>query len=281
MAEKKPLEGKVAIVTGSGRGMGKVMALALVGAGAKVMFNDMDKAPLAATVKEAKKIGGERVHGVQADVGKFKQAEKLVRETVKKFGGLDILVNCAGVGPQLGGRMVMVKPPKFYEVSPEVWNFTVACNASGPFNMARAAMPVLRKRKWGRIIGVTTSLDTMLRTGCVAYGPAKAAHEALMSIASNDLAGTGITANVLVPGGPVNTRMVPAVPGWSDRSKLIQPEVMVRPLLWLCSPAADKINGMRFRAARWNANLSEAENARDDGAPIAWTQLGAQAIHPT
>ena len=92
MAENKPLEGKIAIVTGSGRGMGKVMAFALLGAGAKVMFNDMDKAPLAATVKEAKKIGGDRAHGVQADVGKFKQAEKLVRETVKKFGGLEIIL---------------------------------------------------------------------------------------------------------------------------------------------------------------------------------------------
>jgi len=73
---------------------------------------------------------------------------------------------------------------------------------------------------------------------------------------------------------------VPPVKGWEDRSKLIQPAVMIRPLLWLCSPAADKINGMRFRAAQWKANLSEAENARIDGAPIAWTQLGAQAIHP-
>jgi 3-oxoacyl-[acyl-carrier protein] reductase len=146
--------------------------------------------------------------------------------------------------------------------------------------MAKAAMPVLRRRNWGRISGVTTSLDTMLRQGCVAYGPAKAAHEALMSIAAQDLAGSGITANILVPGGPVNTRMVPPVTGWSDRSKLIQPGVMVRPLLWLCSPAADNIHGMRFRAARWKDSLSEADNARDDGAPIAWTQLGAQAIHP-
>jgi 3-oxoacyl-[acyl-carrier protein] reductase len=278
MAE--PLKGKIAIVTGSGRGIGRVMALALVDAGAKVVFNDMDKAPLAATVKEAKKRGGDRVHGVQADVSKFAQAQKLVRETVKKFGGLDILVNSAGVGPQLGGRMVMVKPPKFYEFDEDVWNQTVACNASGPFNMAKAAMPVLRRRKWGRIIGVTTSLDTMLRQGCVAYGPAKAAHEAMMSIAAQDLAGSGITANILVPGGPVNTRMVPPVTGWTDRSKLIQPGVMVRPLLWLCSPAADNIHGMRFRAARWKDSLSEADNARADGAPIAWTQLGAQSIHP-
>ena len=280
MAQNKPLDGKVAIVTGSGRGIGRTMALALVEAGAKVTFNDMDKAPLEATVKEAKKIGGANVHGVQADVGKFKQAEKLVRETVKKFGGLDILVNSAGVGPQLGSRNVMIKPFRFYELDPETWNFTVQCNASGPFNMAKAAMPVLRRKKWGRIIGVTTSLDTMLRAGCIAYGPAKAAHEAFMSIVAQDLAGTGITANILVPGGPVNTRMVPPVKGWQDRSKLIQPSAMVRPLLWLCSPAADDVHGMRFRAARWRANVPEAENAREDGAPIAWTQLGAQAIHP-
>jgi 3-oxoacyl-[acyl-carrier protein] reductase len=280
MANKKPLDGKVAIVTGSGRGIGRTMALALVEAGAKVMFNDMDKAPLAATVKEAKKIGGANVHGVQADVGKFAQAQKLVRETVKRFGGIDILLNSAGVGPQLGGRTVMVNPPKFYEFDPETWAFTVQCNATGPFNMARAAMPVMRRKKWGRIIGVTTSLDTMFLKGCIAYGPAKAAHEAFMSIVSQDLAGTGITANILVPGGPVNTRMVPPVGKWADRSILIQPAVMVRPLLWLCSPAADKVHGMRFRAARWKSNLPEAENAREDGAPIAWTQLGSQAIHP-
>ncbi len=176
-------------------------------------------------------------------------------------------------------RMALVKPAKVWELDQKLWERTLAVNADGPFLMIRAALPEMRRRKWGRIIGVTTSLDNMLRPGQVAYGPSKAAHEALMGILAQDLEGSGITANILVPGGPANTRMVPASGPFKNRAALIQPEVMVAPLLYLCSSAADKVSGRRFIAARWSARSSAAVNARRDSAPIGWT--GSKAIMPS
>jgi NAD(P)-dependent dehydrogenase (short-subunit alcohol dehydrogenase family) len=171
-----------------------------------------------------------------------------------------------------------VNPPKVWEIDPKLWERTLSVNADGPFLMIRAALPEMRRRKWGRVIGITTSLDNMLRAGQTAYGASKAAHEALMGMLAQDLQGSGVTANVLVPGGPADTRMVPAVKGWTDRAKLIQPEQMVPPLLYICSSAADGVNGRRFVAARWNTKSSPAANARRDDAPIGWT--GQKAIMP-
>jgi NAD(P)-dependent dehydrogenase (short-subunit alcohol dehydrogenase family) len=134
-------------------------------------------------------------------------------------------------------------------------------------------------QRWGRIINVTTSLDTMWRSLMQPYGGSKAANEALLTALSQELEGTGVTANVLVPGGAADTRLVSRaiVP---DRATLIRPEVMVPPLLWLCSNASDGVNGQRFIGMRWDKNLPSAEAANNAGAPMAWQQLGRQAIEP-
>jgi NAD(P)-dependent dehydrogenase (short-subunit alcohol dehydrogenase family) len=94
---------------------------------------------------------------------------------------------------------------------------------------------------------------------------------------AQELEGTGVTANVLVPGGAADTRMVTQTAA-PDRSKLIAPEVMVAPLVWLCSNASDSVTGRRFIGARWDSNLAPAEAAEKAGAPAAWQQLGRQAI---
>jgi NAD(P)-dependent dehydrogenase (short-subunit alcohol dehydrogenase family) len=94
---------------------------------------------------------------------------------------------------------------------------------------------------------------------------------------AQELEGTGVTANVLVPGGAANTRMVTQAAA-PDRSKLIAPEVMVAPLVWLCSNASDGVTGRRFIGARWDSNLPPAEAAEKAGAPAAWQQLGRQAL---
>src|ERR1700746_914643 len=94
----------------------------------------------------------------------------------------------------------------------------------------------MMRQSWGRIVNVTTSLGTMLNAGNPTYGPSKAALEALRAIMAKDLDGTGFTVNVLVPGGVTNTPMISDGAGF-DRAKLIQPDVMVPPLLWLVSNA--------------------------------------------
>jgi 3-oxoacyl-[acyl-carrier protein] reductase len=145
--------------------------------------------------------------------------------------------------------------------------------------MTRAALPVMLKQGWGRIINVTTSLDTMYRAAMQPYGGSKAANEAHLLAMAQELDGSGVSANVLVPGGAANTRLVSRAQE-PDRGKLIPPEVMVAPLIWLCSNASDGVNGRRFIGMRWNKNLPAEEAAKNAGAPMAWQQLGRQAIMP-
>jgi 3-oxoacyl-[acyl-carrier protein] reductase len=111
------------------------------------------------------------------------------------------------------------------------------------------------------------------------YGGSKAANEAILTALAQELDGSGVTANVLVPGGAADTRLVPRAMA-PDRSQLIPPEVMVAPLIWLCSNGSDGINGQRFIAMRWDDSLPSAEAAKKAGAPAAWQQLGRQAIMP-
>jgi len=119
----------------------------------------------------------------------------------------------------------------------------VAVHTTAPLALTNAVVPEMMREGWGRIINVTTSLGTMLNAGSPTYGPSKAALEALSAIMAKDLDGTGVTVNVLVPGGITNTPMV-SESGF-DRAKMIQPEVMVTPLLWLVSDAAGNVTGRR------------------------------------
>lgn len=277
---RRALDGKVAIVTGSAQGLGRTMAFALLEAGARVSFTDIEGDTLAETANDARKVGGlDAIHTVVANVAKPADAQRIVGATLRRFGALHILINNAGIGPSFGNRMALVKPSKVWEIDPKLWERTHAVNTNGPYFMIRAALPEMRRRKWGRIVGITTSLDNMLRAGQTAYGPAKAAHEALMAIVAQDVAGSGVAATVLVPGGPANTRMVPSVKGWADRAKLIQPEQMIAPILYICTADAEQVNGRRFVAARWNTKQSPAANARRDKAPIGWTG-GQKALMP-
>jgi NAD(P)-dependent dehydrogenase (short-subunit alcohol dehydrogenase family) len=136
----------------------------------------------------------------------------------------------------------------------------------------------MTRQGWGRIVNVTTSLGTMLNAGSPTYGPSKAALEALSAIMAKDLDGTGVTVNVLVPGGITNTPMV-SESGF-DRDKLIQPEVMVPPLVWLLSDAAGKVTGRRFLGVHWDAALPPEQAAEKAGAPVAWTSIATMPITP-
>ncbi len=145
--------------------------------------------------------------------------------------------------------------------------------------MARAVVPHMLNAGRGRIVTVTTSLGTMLREGYVLYGASKAAAEAATAVMSADLAGTGVTANVLVPGGMTDTRIVPDA-AVADRSRLLRPEIMAPPLLWLVSDAAAGATGQRFLAAHWDPSLPPAEAAEKCGAPIAWKSIATMPIEP-
>lgn len=274
------LQGKVAIVTGAGspRGTGHAMAVAFVEQGARVAMLDINEEWLAESVADVQRIGGAgSAVGITVDAADRHAIERAVTRTIDELGGLHILVNNAGTNPRAAG----FKPPtrSFWDVSIEAWDRVVAVNLSAPFYAIRAAIGHLLAQRWGRIIGVTTSLDTMYGIGKVPYGPSKAGHEALIAAMARELDGTGVTANILVPGGPTNTNFftdkTPA-----ERLALIQPEVMQQPAVWLASDASHAWNGRRLIACRWDEQLDIDERLAAAGAPAAWPQLGRQALMP-
>jgi NAD(P)-dependent dehydrogenase (short-subunit alcohol dehydrogenase family) len=131
----------------------------------------------------------------------------------------------------------------------------------------------------GEIVNVTTSLGTMIAAGMPSYGPSKAALEALSAIMAKDLGGTGVTVNVLVPGGVTNTPMISDQAGF-DRARLIQPQVMAAPPVWPVSDAAGKVTGRRFLAVHWDPALPPEQAAEKASAPVAWTSIATMPITP-
>jgi 3-oxoacyl-[acyl-carrier protein] reductase len=278
MAERV-LDGKVVMVTGAGRGLGRTMTLGLVGAGARVAMVERDADALDEAAAEARDAAGaECVIACPADVTSAADAAAAVAAALEAFGALHVLVNNAALGPQMFQPTNLEPRPKIWDVDPDLWLRTLAVNGTGPFVMSLAVLPTLFAAGWGRIVNVTTSLDTMTRPGMGPYGPAKACAEAFTASLAGDLEGTGVTANVLIPGGRADTRMIPEDGQFTDRSLLVPRDVMVAPVVWLASDASDGVNNMRFRAALFDPDLPPAQAAEASGAPVAWPQLGNQAI---
>ena len=277
MAER-PLEGKVAIVTGAGSpiGIGHAIALGLVGAGARVALTDINQEWLDRSINDAREIGGDDCAiSIVSDVTDPQSCQDAVDTAIAQLGGLHILVNNAGINSRIGG--VGNNPASFWEHSPEAWSRVVAVNLSGAFYMARAAVPHMLAQGWGRIIGVTTSMDTMWRKGAAPYGPSKAGHEALVSIMSQELDGAGVTANVLVPGGSTYTNMTYSGEP-NQRDGMIEPELMQKPVVWLASDDSGGFNGRRIIAYYWDDSVPLEERLEKCSAPAAWPQLGRQAV---
>ena len=273
MTDQK-LAGKVVMMTGAGRGLGRSMALALAREGAKLALVDLDGEELQQVAGEVQDIGGrESVIPLGADVCDPDSSATAIFYAIENFGRLDVLFNNAALGPQAVAADPYGNPPKFWELDPYTFTRMVDVNAAGPQLMAASAVPNMLQNGWGRIVNITTALDAMYVPGMGAYGPSKAALEAHTAIMARDLEGTGVTANVLIPGGPANTRMIPDATG-IPREALIQPEEMQEPAVWLASVQSDGHNGERFIAGHWADGLGKAS------APCAWPQLGKQAILP-
>ncbi len=274
------LEGKIALVTGaaSPRGLGRAMTEALVRAGARVSMLDIRADWLDEAADAMRLIGGaECVMTQVVDVGSAAEAERSVEATIDKWGALHVLVNNAGIAR---ANMLSVKTSNnFWDIPVAEWDRVFSVNADGPFYMSRAAIPRMLESGWGRVIGVTTSMGTMYGAGNAPYGPSKSSHEALMAMASRELRGSGVTANVLVPGGLTNTDLIPDDNPFA-REEMIQPEVMQAPIVWLASNASDDVTGQRFIAYHWDPDLPIEQRLAKAGAPAGWPQLKSHAIRP-
>ncbi len=268
-------ERKVAIVTGAASGIGRAMAVGLLAAGIDVAAVDRDAAGL-----ETLRGGPGTLKPIAADLSDPTAAEQIVAMALQMSGQIDVLVNNAGIGQASIKPDSRTNPLRFWEITPEQWNRFVAVNATAPLMLARAVAPHMMRAGRGRIVTVTTSLGTMIRGGYILYGGSKASAEATAAIMAADLAGTGVTVNVLVPGGVTDTAMVQNWAFTTDRDKMIRPEVMVPPLLWLISDAAADVTARRFLGVHWDPSLPPAEAAEKAGAPIAWTSIATMPIEP-
>jgi len=239
---------RVAIVTGAGRGLGRAMALGLARAGAQVLATAArEGAELDATAA----LGQGRILPLVADVTQETDARRVVAEALGRFGRLDILVNNAGRGMKYVSETFMTEPTRFWEVPAAAWRLVMDTNVNGPFHMAQAATPPMVASGWGRILNISMNKATMRRAGFSPYGPSKAALESETAIWAEDLRGTGVTVNALLPGGATLTGMIPDSFPEASRAALLRPEIMVPPLLWLASSAADGVTGLRFDASGW------------------------------
>jgi NAD(P)-dependent dehydrogenase (short-subunit alcohol dehydrogenase family) len=273
--------GRVAVVTGAAGGIGRELVKGLLGAGIRVAAVDRTAEGLAAVVASAQAQGKDAaLLTIEADLATDAAPAEIVGRTRSHFGKIDILVNNAGVGQATLRAANWQQPIRFWEVSPEQWRLFVAVHTTAPLALATAVVPDMVDAGWGRIVNVTTSLGTMIRSGSPTYGPSKAALEALSAIMAKDLDATGVTVNVLVPGGVTNTPMVPQEAGF-DRDAMIQPETMVPPLLWLVSNGAASVTGRRFLAVHWDPKLPPEQAAEKAGAPAAWASIATMPIEPS
>jgi NAD(P)-dependent dehydrogenase (short-subunit alcohol dehydrogenase family) len=263
---------KVALVTGAASGMGRAMAQGLLEAGFNLLAFDKSEAQVNAFAETAP----ESIEGCHGDIGSERDCERAVTAVIERWGALHVLVNNAGVGMRFIRADNLVNPIRFWEVTPDLWQSLMDINVRGPFLISRLAAPHLIRAGWGRIINVTTSLDTMYRGAYTPYGSSKAALEAASASWASDLAGTGVTVNVLIPGGAVNTPFFDTGAPLS-REAMIQPDVMVPPLRWIVSPDADSTTGMRFVANLWDATKGLDEAVKLSGSPAAWPGIGAKS----
>ncbi len=267
-----------AVVTGAGRGLGRAMALGLLDAGYDVLIVDHDEGLIGEALAAAHERGRDaNAFGVWVDLTAPDVAASVMRAAEDQMGGIDILVNNAGIGPAAIRKDYFANPPNFDDLTDADVRLFFELNGIAPMLLCVHAARRMRKQGWGRIVNVTTSLDSMVRRGFAPYSGTKASLEGHSATMAGDLASSGVTVNVLVPGGVADTGMIPPELGF-DRAQLIRPEAMVAPLLWLLADVAAPVSGKRVLAALWTADADAGNHPAV--APIGWPSNGSKAILP-
>ncbi len=235
------LEGRVAIVTGAGRGIGRAHALELARQGAKVVVNDYgvslagekEESPADAVVAEIKALGGEAVTN-GADVADFADAEAMVRQAIDTFGGLDILVNNAG----------FVRDRMLVNTSEEEWDAVIRVHLKGHFAPLRHAGAYWRaeakegRQRAARVINTSSGAGLQGSIGQTTYSAAKAGIAGMTLVAAAEMGRYGVTVNAIAP--VAQTRMTE---GAFDTSAMALPEDNSPVVAWLASEEAGDVTG--------------------------------------
>ena len=245
------LDGVRAIVTGGTSGLGFAMSQALADAGARVVLTGRTEQRVQ---DAAAKIA--RVTGLVMDVRDEQSVSAGVNGALAVLGGIDVLVNNAGIGMRTVNPHFMTEPAAFWQVSPDGFRDLFATNVLGYFLVARAVVPHMLEAGRGKIVNISVNEATMHRRGFTPYGPSRAATDALSHIMAADLAGTGIDVNLLLPGGATRTGMTPDSAPENVRAAWLDPAIMGPPICWLASRASDGITDQRIVATDFSSSTT-------------------------
>jgi NAD(P)-dependent dehydrogenase (short-subunit alcohol dehydrogenase family) len=238
------LKDKVAVVTGSGRGIGRGIALALAREGAKVVVNDVGCGvdgrggaddPAQQVVDEIKALGSNAVPNYDS-VSDFAAAERIIKTAVDTFGRIDVLVNNAGI----------VRDRSLAKMTEDDFDAVISVHLKGSFNCGRHALPIMREQGYGRVINITSSAGLRGNFGQTNYGAAKAGIMGLTLVWAIEHEKYGITVNAMAPSGM--TRMTGTIPGVDKDNPPpeMNPELNGPLIAFLASEKAAHVNGQIF-----------------------------------
>ena len=271
------MDGRVVILTGAAGGIGRAITERLLADGHFVAAVDQDAAALTRLSGALQPSMAARVHSIEADLASEEQCGAAVEATAARFGRVEALINNAGIGVSAIRPDAEARPPAIEELTSEIWDRFFAVNLRAAMLMTRAALPHMKAIRWGRIVNNTTSFHTMLRT--LPYGASKAAMEAMSAVWAKELTGTGITVNVLIPGGPTDTEFIGGGSG-IPRHRMLKPTIMGPPVSWLISDASMAMSGKRIIAGHWDNNLVPEEAAVGASRAVGWPELTTDVVWP-
>jgi NAD(P)-dependent dehydrogenase (short-subunit alcohol dehydrogenase family) len=229
------LQGKVALVTGASQGLGRALALAYAREGASLVVNSRSEEGIRPVAGEVEELGVE-VLAVAADVSRGEDVRRLVEGAVGRFGGIDVLVNNAGL---LGPRVAIEEYPE------EEWRRVIDANLTGPYLVSKATIPYLNEG--ASIINVVSGVSVEGRAGWGAYSVSKFGVEGLSQILAAELECRGVRSNAVDPGG-MRTDMRAAAYPEEDPQTRITPEENTAVFVYLASDESKGVTGRRFKA---------------------------------